>query len=483
MQPRWWTCPRLQRAVWSGMRHTSPRALALALAVLATGCPGKPETEEELRKRETVAIEGRVDSWKVTLYRALKTSVRALPPRDHVQRLTAGKKTLTREEWIALLESDPSLASYKNRAGFFVVGSQLREAGYASALTAVALLAAKGGGHLAGPSDPVLELPSTPHPFGSSVVFYGECKDLIGDDEDRYPTITIAMLPGDLAKAARERTGPFATSPLDRLAVNALEHTILGCAWLTVEPTLALYELTRARADELLPAEEAVLRVARAGLFVNERFPYHALDELAEIEKKKDEIGKALARLPREGEEMSDPAGTVAGLVHLGRVEIYSSMGKKDEATKELALAEASMKGSEHLRVALHLFAAKAHVDRNEFKKAADELRTAADALKTDAKKNEELRALAERIEKELPDSFGPVDLARWVVRILEADVRKRVVPAASTQLGEAFRDTSKKSVEELEKAFPSQEDVKAKALEGWKRLRASVADTRSSSR
>ncbi len=70
---------------------------ALLLLVLL-GC-GKTRDEAAIRKEEQAAIDARLDAFKVTLYRVAKTSVRSLPPRDDVARWTAGRESMTREEW------------------------------------------------------------------------------------------------------------------------------------------------------------------------------------------------------------------------------------------------------------------------------------------------------------------------------------------------------------------------------------------------
>src|SRR5688572_3062758 len=95
--------------------------LLLALLVLA-GCFGK-EDEAAARKREAAEIDARLDSWKIGLYRVVKTSVRALPPRETVHVMVKGKPSLTRDEWAALLEKDEALAPYRKRVGFFIVGA------------------------------------------------------------------------------------------------------------------------------------------------------------------------------------------------------------------------------------------------------------------------------------------------------------------------------------------------------------------------
>lgn len=445
--------------------------LILALCLAASGCR-KATDEASVRQREAGELRARLGVTKVTLYRAVKTAVRSLPPRDAVYRLVAGKAELTRDEWSALMEKEPALSVYRQRVGLFVVGAHLREAAYAGALIGAAILAAKGGGRLVGdPSDlPVLQLPRTTNPFGSPVGFYRECKDVLADDEDRYPTLCASMLPGPLFEAARDRRDVFARPPFDRIALPAFEHLVLGCAWLGVQPDLALYELHRARLEDLRPIEAGIVRAARAVVFLKQKWHYHALDELAALEKELPEIGRSAAELdksldPKEAEAV------LAGVVHLMRYEIYLALKRNDEAAKELEQAQVRLAGQERLKSGAHLIAAKVLLDQGKYKEAAVQVRLAADSLPGDAKMQAELRALAAEIERELPESNAPLDVLAFAVRLLLREAYRLAVSEEVVRWSEGFRDKAGEQIEAWEKSFPSTGELSEKGKELWRRL------------
>ncbi len=329
------------------MRSTSFYVLALVLGLGLVGCTAEDETAA--RKRETAEIEKKLGATKVTLYRVAKTAVRALPPRDRVRTLVAaaGKEELTRDEWIALLEKDPSLVTHKSRVGLFVAGANLREVAYAGVIAGAAVLAARGGGHMAGTAETPFTLPRTPQPFGGSpTVFVTECRDILRDDEDRYPTLLSSFLPEELAIAARDKTGPFATGPLSRIAVPAVEHLALGAAWIAFNPDFALYEWARARAEDLAPLEEAVLRAGRAWLFTKAEWRYHALDELAALEARLPDVTRAAAELAgaTPTAKPDEAVEALKAVLHLLRAENYHALGRKEDAERELAAAGGSSK-------------------------------------------------------------------------------------------------------------------------------------------
>ena len=153
-------------------------------------------------------------------------------------------------------------------------------------------------------------------------------------------------------------------------------HMVLGCAWLAYQPDLALYELDRARTQDLTAIEEAIVRAARAMLFIKQDWHYHALDELAAIESRLPELGRSAAELdtstaPAEAEAV------MAGVLHLMRYQVYVSLKRNDDAARELALAEAGLRGHERLEAAGHMIAAKLLLDqrRSEERRVGKECR------------------------------------------------------------------------------------------------------------
>src|SRR5262245_45713241 len=94
--------------------------LLLPVVVCAPSAWRQARDEASVRKREAQAIDAQIGSARVRLYRALKTSVRSLPPRDELYRVTAGREELTRDEWAALAEREPALAGYRQRVGLLV---------------------------------------------------------------------------------------------------------------------------------------------------------------------------------------------------------------------------------------------------------------------------------------------------------------------------------------------------------------------------
>lgn len=454
----------------AAVRRPGAAPVLLTLACALPGCR-KASDEASLRKREVLEFSAQLDGTRVTLYRVAKTAVRSLPPRDELQRLVAGRSELTREQWAELLAQGP-LAVHKNRVGLFVVGAQLREAAYAGALVGAAVLAAKGGGRLAGdPFDvPAFALPRTGSPFASPVAFYSECRDMLADDEDRYPTLCVSMLPGPLHRAARERREIFAKAPFERLASPAFEHLALGCAWVSFQPALALYELQRARGEELQPLEAGVLRAARTALFVQNGWSYRALDELQALEQELPRIAQGAAELDRTV-NAAEAQALLLGFVHLTRYQIYLRLERKADAERELALAGEQLKGQERLKAGGLLIAAKVLLDQGKYKQAAEQVRQAADALPGDARAQAELRELAARIERELPDSDAPADLIAFAARLLFRQVYELVVSADVRSWSEGFRDKSKEQLESWERSFPTTGELKEKGRELWRRL------------
>lgn len=445
--------------------------MLLALACAPPACR-KADDEASLRKREAAELDAQLDGAKVTLYRVAKTAVRSLPPRDELRRLLAGKDELTREQWAELLAQDAALAAHKNRVGLFVVGAQLREAAYAGALVGAAVLAARGGGRLAGdPFDvPAFALPRTGSPFASPVSFYRECRDMLADDEDRYPTLCVSMLPGPLHRAARERREIFAKAPFDRLASPAFEHLALGGAWMSLQPALALYELRRARSEELQPLEGGVLRAARTALFIQNGWSYTALDELQALEQELPRVAQGAAAL--DGSVTAPEAqALLAGFVHLTRYQIYLKLERQADAERELALAGEELKDQQRLKAGGLLIAAKVLLDQGKYKQAAEQVRQAAEALPGDARAQAELRELAARIERELPDSNAPADLVAFAARLLFRQLYELAVGPDVRSFTEGFRDRSREQLESWERAFPTRGELKEKGRELWRRL------------
>jgi hypothetical protein len=443
---------------------------ALALA-LAPACR-QAQDEASVRRREAQAIEGQLGSTRVRLYRALKTSVRSLPPRDELYRITAGREELTRDEWAALIEREPALAPYNRRVGLLVVGAQVREAAYAGALVTAAVLAASAGGRLAGdPSDnPVLQLPRTRNPFGSPVAFYRECRDILADDEDRYPTLCVSMMPGTLHRAALERRGIFATPPFDRLAMPAFEHLALGCSWLTLQPVLALYELQRARVEDLSFLEAAVLHAARAALFNQSRWYYHALDELDALEREIPKLAAVAALVERETTPEQAEA-LMRGLLHLMRYQTYLGLEREADAAAELGRAETCLKGQERWKALGHMLAARTLLDKGQYKPAARELRLAADALPAEPETQARLRELAERMERELPDSSAPADVLAFAVRLVSREAARLAVGDDASRGAQGFRDRAQEQLAHWERAFPSTDELREQGRAWWRRL------------
>jgi hypothetical protein len=470
-------------------------AAASVLFALGAGCPG-PEDEAAARARERAEVDARLGSAKVTLYRVAKTAVRSLPPRASVRALASGRAELTREEWAALLAAspDPALARHRTRVGLFIVGAHLREAATAGAVVGAAVLAAKGGGRLTagaegqvslaagapggdGPSvtgaagADLWQLPRTGSPFASPVAFVGECRELLDEDEDRFPTLVVSVLPEDLQRAAAARAAPFDAPPLDRVPLAAFEHLALGAAWLALEPSLALYELRRSEPGRLGAPEEVVLRAARATLYMKSEWRYQALDELDAAARRVPEVATASAALSGGEVAPAEAEAAVLGLLHIVRAENYLALGRKEDADRELAAASAKLEGKARLRGIAHLLAAKVHLDRGEYGRAAAEARLAAEAAPAGPER-EELLALAAEIEKELPASTAPLDLVRFAGR-------RALEEAARIALGErvgawakGFRDRADAQVKEWEASFPSTDELRAKADELWSRLR-----------
>src|SRR6185295_16392328 len=103
------------------------RRVAVLLVAFVSGLGGvscrQATDEPSVRKRETAELAAQLGSTRVTLYRVSKTAVRSLPPRDDVQRMIAGQKELTREQWAERIARDPALEAHKNRVGLFIVGA------------------------------------------------------------------------------------------------------------------------------------------------------------------------------------------------------------------------------------------------------------------------------------------------------------------------------------------------------------------------
>jgi hypothetical protein len=428
-------------------------ALIAALAGFALSCR-KTEDEAAIRKREAAEIESKVSSTKVGLYRAVKTSLRALPPSDAVRRAVEGKTELTRDEWATLLAADPVLAPHKDRVGVFVAGVRLREALLVSAHVLVAFAAAKAGGHVAGGIE-ASPLPKTADPFGSPLQLAREVKALLADDEDTYPTLAVSLMPSATQEKIRAAD---ARSLVGRLAVPAFEHVVLGLAWMELKPEFALYELRRADSAALLPVEQALLHGARMRRYLEGRWFYHALDELAAFEKVLPAFQESIPGA--DGEDVLAAGTAVAAVL---RYQCYLSLKREADAKAELERAAAVVKDRERLKAVGHLIAAKVHVDAREFKKASAELRSAAELLPEGDPRRAEILAVAKRIEEELPDSFAPADLAAFLWRQAWPRVSSSVVPAEVGEGARGLRGAVSAKVEEWEGKVPTLDDVREK--------------------
>lgn len=450
---------------------------AVCLAAAAFGC-GKPETEAAARARETQQLGDALGAWRVTLYRVAKTALRAAPPRGSVVALAAGRATMTREDWQAALDGDDALRPHRKRVGLFVASNALRDGVHAAVLVSLAVLAAKGGGRLAGGLDPiVVSLPSTPHPFGKPpdpAAFFRECKDLLQDDEDRYPTLLRGVW--RVSKEALEEAPPgdALRRLYEHLGLPAFEHLVLGCGWEAARfPDLALYELERARPDGLLAAEELLLRAARTVRYREGKWHYHALDELAAFDARVPEAARMLAGLHPDAPNAKKLELGMAGVAHHLRADVYKDQKRDAEANRELDVARAALAGTQDagfLAPALRCLAAKELLDRNRFKEAAAELRGAADLLLDDPKLQAELRESAATMERELPANLSPGELGRFAGRLLVRELSGGAVDASARDLVRSAREKVGEQLEAWEKSFPSTDALRDKARALWER-------------
>ncbi|GEM_PF-6499612 len=442
------------------MRRCLPAVALVALALL--GC-SKTKDEASIRKLEQEEIEARLDKFKVTLYRVAKTSVRSLPPREDVARWTAGREAMSREDWLALAEKEPLLAPSKGRVGLLVAGLQLREGIRTAGLTATAVLLSAAGGHAVGDGQP-LHLPPLDDPFGSPVVFYGECKDLLAHDEDEFPTLAASL-----------GVVPSAPAPLSlgaQLANPSFEHLLLGCAWFKLSVEFTLYELDRSKPEELQPVEEAALRGARAFLYMKEKWHYHSLDELAALEKRAPEAAEFMAKTQKPPAEPAEVQALILGMIKVLRYQNYEELGRKDDAARELASLEETVKDSKQALAMAHLFRARILLDEHKFKECAAELRKGAEALPADDPMRAEFLAGAEKLEKELPDSLSPVDLLVFAVRLARREITRAAVPDEATSWADSVRGELDGRVTSWGEKFPSTDDVASKARDLRNRLR-----------
>ncbi len=442
------------------MRRSLPALALMALALL--GC-SKAKDEASIRKQEQEQIDARLDKFKVTLYRVAKTSVRALPPREDVARWTAGRESMTREDWQALAEKEPLLAPSKGRVGLLVAGLQLREGVRMAGFAAIAVLVSAAGGHAVGDGNP-LHVPALDDPFGSPAVFYGECKDLLSHDEDEFPTLAASFL---VLPSAPEPDSLGA-----RLASPAFEHLVIGCAWLSQGGEFALYELDRSKPEELRPVEEAALRGARAFLYMKEKWHYHSLDELAALEKRAPEAAEWMAKNRKPPTEPAEEQAMILGMIKVLKYQNYEALGRKDDAARELASLEGTVKDSKQALAMAHLFRARILLDEHKFKECATELRKGAEALPADDPMRAEFLTAAERLEKELPDSLSPVDLLAFAVRLARREITRAAVPDAASSWAESVRGELDKRVTSWGEKFPSTDDVSSKARDLRNRLR-----------
>lgn len=436
-----------------------PWALSVLLVV---GC-SKTKDEASIRKQEQAAIDDRLDSFKVTLYRVAKTSVRSLPPRDDVARWTEGRETMTREDWLALAGKEPLLAPSKGRPGLLVAGLQLREGIRTAGLLTFDVLVARCGGHAAGAAQP-LRVPALDDPFGSPAVFYGECADLLAHDEDEFPTLAVSM------GVVPARTDPDTLGA--RLANTAFEHLLLGCAWFVQSVELSLYELDRSKPEELKPVEEAALRGARALLYQKEKWHYHSLDELKALEERAPEAAAWIAKSRKPPIEPAEEQAMIVGMIKVLRYENYEALGRKEDAARELDALEGAVKDSQQARAVAHLFRARVLLDEHKFKEAGTEVRKAADAMPADDPMRAELLAAAEKLEKELPDSLSPADLLGFAVRLTRQEITRGAVPDEASGWAGSVRGEMEKRVTSWGDKFPSKDDVASKARDLRNRLR-----------
>lgn len=438
------------------------RALSALSLLVLLGC-GKTRDEAAIRKEEQAAIDARLDAFKVTLYRVAKTSIRSLPARDDVARWTAGRESMTREEWAALAEKEPSLSPSKGRIGLLVAGLQLREAARTAGAVAIGVLAARCGGHLAGAAQP-FHVPTLDDPFGSTSVFYGECKDLLSHDEDEFPTLAVAL--GIVPSSP-------ATDPVGlRLQSSAFEHLLLGCAWFTQSVEFSLYELDHARPEDLQAVEEVALRGARAFRYMKEKWHYHSLDELAAMEKRTPEAGKWMAEHRDPPIDSAEETAMIVAMIKVLRYQNYEALGQKEDAARELAALEETVKDSQRARAVAHVFRARVLLDERNFKEAAAELRKAAEAIPEDDPMRAEALSAAEKIEKELPDSLSPADLLVFAARMARREITGMAVPDEAARWADATRGEVEKRVTSWGDKFPSTDDVASKARALRDRLR-----------
>jgi hypothetical protein len=281
------------------------------------------------------------------------------------------------------------------------------------------------------------------------------------------------MAPESLRVAIRDRpatsTGNAALR-LDRVFAPAFEHLALGCGLAALRPDLALYELRRARHEELQALEEVVLRGARSLVYMKAKWHYHALDELDALERRVPEAAATLALLgpagvTRPGEEEA----LLAALVHVLRHPNLVALGREAEARRELEAAGARLKDRERLRAVGHLLTARLYLDDNEFKKAAAELKLAAEALeRVDPKAAAEIRARAAEVERALPDSTRPGDLVAFAGRVLFAEVARATLGEDVASFAGAVQGRTNAQIEDWQKAFPSADELREKALGFW---------------
>jgi hypothetical protein len=429
------------------------RRLLLPLLLLSS-C-SKTEDEAAIRAREKRELESKLSETEITLYRVAKTALRSLPPRDAVRTAVGARTELPRDDWATLVEADPALAAHKNRVGLFIVSVQLRELLIAGTVALVAVLAAKGGGHLAGAVAEPWTVPKTPIPFTSPADFVRECRDILGDDEDRHPTLTVSLLPASVQQAIRDQSPEISAAIASRIASPAFEHLLLGLAWFKLKPEFALYELHRGDAATLAPLDAAVLRLARSWLYAENRWHYLALDDLGAVDT---------AAL------QGDTKAVVDSLVHLQRYRNYEALGRKEDAAKALEVAKASGGNRSELAAAAHLLGAKIHLDRHEFKKCAGEIRAAAELMPED--KKAEAVAIAEKLEKELPESLAPGHLVVWAWSLLFKAAADEAVDPRLATWADSVRDRLGERVAEWKQKMPAASELKDKAGELWQKVR-----------
>src|SRR6185295_17376956 len=101
-----------------------------------------------------------------------------------------------------------------------------------------------------------------------------------------------------------------------------------------------------------------------------------------------------------------------------------------------------------------------------------EQLRHAADAIPGDPKTQAELRDLATRIERELPDSNAPRDLIAFALRLVFRRLADLVVTDDVRHWADNFRDQSYAQLQGWERSFSSQDELKQKGRDLWQRLR-----------